>query len=75
MVRVSGLGQGGCFLLLCGSGLGGTVLEAEAVVTGLQDVAVMGEAIEPRRRHLGIAEDGRPFAEAEVGGDDVALAS
>ena len=31
---------------------------------------MMGEAIEQRRRHLGITEDGRPFAEAEVGGDD-----
>jgi len=30
----------------------------------------MGEPIEQRRRHLGVAEDGRPFAEAEVGGDD-----
>ena len=46
------------------------VLEAEAVVSGLQDVAVMGEPIEQRRRHLGVAEDGGPFAEAEVGGDD-----
>jgi hypothetical protein len=26
----------------------------------------MGEPIEQRRRHLGIAEDGGPFAEAEV---------
>jgi hypothetical protein len=31
---------------------------------------VMGEAIEQRRRHLGIAEDGGPFAETEVDGDD-----
>ena len=30
---------------------------------------MMGEPIEQRRRHLGVAEDGRPFAEAEVGGD------
>jgi len=30
----------------------------------------MGEPIEQRRRHLGVAEDGRPLAEAEVGGDD-----
>ena len=27
---------------------------------------VMGEAIEQRRGHLGIAEDGGPFAEGEV---------
>ena len=30
----------------------------------------MGEAIEERGGHLGVAEDGRPFAEAEIGGDD-----
>ena len=30
----------------------------------------MGEAIEEGCRHLGIAEDGGPFAEAQVGGDD-----
>ena len=28
------------------------------------------EAIEERGRHLGIAEDGGPFAEGEIGGDD-----
>ena len=33
------------------------------------DVAVMGEAIEQRRGHLGIAEHARPFAEGEIGGD------
>ena len=48
----------------------GAVLEAPALVAGLDDVAVMGEAIEQGRGHLGIAEDGRPFAEVEVGGDD-----
>ena len=30
----------------------------------------MGEAVEQRRRHLRVAEDSCPFAEAEVGGDD-----
>ena len=30
----------------------------------------MGEAIEQRGGHLGIAEDRGPFAEAEVRGDD-----
>ena len=29
----------------------------------------MGEAIEQRRGHLGIAEHARPFAEGEIGGD------
>ena len=30
----------------------------------------MGDAVEQRRSHLGITEDGRPLAEGEVGGDD-----
>lgn len=30
----------------------------------------MGQAIEQSCRHLGVAEDRGPFAEAEVGGDD-----
>src|SRR3546814_3028110 len=34
------------------------------------DVAMMGDAIEQRGGHLGIAEHGGPFAEREVGGDD-----
>jgi hypothetical protein len=40
------------------------VSEAPAVVAGLDDVAVMGDAIEQRGRHLGIAEHGRPFPNA-----------
>ncbi len=30
----------------------------------------MGQAVEERRCHLGIAEDGRPFAESEIGRDE-----
>jgi len=30
----------------------------------------VGQAIEQSCGHLGIAEDGGPFAEAEIGGDD-----
>ena len=30
----------------------------------------MREAVEQRGRHFGIAEDARPFAEGEIGGDD-----
>jgi hypothetical protein len=48
----------------------GAVLEAPAFVSCLDDVAVMGEAIEQRRRHLGIDEDTGPFAESEIGRDD-----
>ena len=43
---------------------------APAVVTGLNVVAVMGEAIEERGRHLGIAEHAGPFGEVEVGRHD-----
>jgi hypothetical protein len=31
---------------------------------------VVGEPVEERRGHLGVAEDAGPFAEGEVGGDD-----
>ena len=45
-------------------------LEAPAVIASLDDVAVMGQAIEQRGRHLGVAEHARPFAERKIGGDD-----
>ena len=70
MFRVGFDGQGPGFLL-CGFGvMCRAVLEAEAVVSGFEDVAMMGQAIEQRGGHFGIAEDAGPFAEAEVGGDD-----
>ena len=51
----SGFGQGIGLLLasFCGGCAG---LEAEAVVSSFEDVAVVGEAIEQSRRHLGVAE-------------------
>ncbi len=48
----------------------GSVLEAPALVAGLDDLAVVGETIEQRRGHLWVAEDGGPLAEGEVGCDD-----
>ena len=48
----------------------GAGLEAIAVVSGLQNVAAMGEAIEQGGGHFCVPEDARPFAEAQVGGDD-----
>ena len=30
----------------------------------------MGQLVEQRRGHLGVAEHGRPLAEGQVGGDD-----
>jgi hypothetical protein len=38
----------------------GAVFEAPAIVAGLDDVAMMGEAIQEHRRHLGVCEHGRP---------------
>ena len=45
------------------------VAVAVAVVAGFQDVAAMGQTVEQGGGHLGVAEHGRPFGEAEVGGD------
>src|ERR1700736_3634484 len=44
--------------------------EALALVAGLDDVAVVSQAIEQRGRHLGVAEHAGPFTEGEIGGDD-----
>src|SRR6516162_2301926 len=41
----------------------GAVLETPGFVAGLDDVAVMSEAIEQRGCHLGVVEDARPLAE------------
>ena len=43
------------------------VLEAPALVAGLDDVAVVGQTVEQRGRHFRIAEHARPFAEGKVG--------
>src|SRR4030081_3583431 len=68
--RTVGAGRG------CGDGASaGCVIvvaafEAPAVVTGLDDVAVVGQAVEQRGRHLGIAKHTGPLSECEIGGDD-----
>ena len=46
------------------------LLEAEAVITGLDDVAAVGEAIEKGRGHLGVTKDAAPLPEGEIGGHD-----
>ena len=48
----------------------GAAFESPAIVAGLDDVAVVSEAIEQCGGHLGVPEDARPFAEGEIGGDD-----
>ena len=44
--------------------------EAIGLVACLDDVSVMREAVEQRRRHLRIAEDARPLGEDQVRSDD-----
>jgi hypothetical protein len=39
------------------------VFEAPGLVASFDDLAVMGEPVEQRGGHLGVAEDGWPFAE------------
>src|SRR3546814_13956405 len=51
-------------------GRSAAVFEAPAVIAGLDDIAMMSDAIEERGGHLGIAEHGWPLPEREVGGDD-----
>jgi hypothetical protein len=36
-----------------------SILEAPAVVPGLDDIAVVGQSIEQRGRHLGVADHGK----------------
>ena len=69
--RAVGAGRG------CGDGASagcgvivGPAFEAPAVIAGLDDVAVVGQPIEQRGRHLDVAEHTRPFTEGEIGGDD-----
>lgn len=49
-------------------------LEAEGVISGLEDVAEMGQPVEECGPHLGVTEHGDPLAEAEFHGDDHARA-
>src|SRR5271154_4686064 len=70
MVSGSGVRQVLRFLLCGFGGFRRAVLEAEAVVSGFENVTAVGETIEQRSRHLGVAEHGSPLAEAEIGRDD-----
>src|SRR5271170_1264651 len=70
MVSGSGVRQVARFLLCGFGGVRRAVFEAEAVVSGFEDVAAVGKTIKQRGRHLGVAEHGGPLAEAEIGRDD-----
>ncbi len=45
-------------------------LETPAFIAGFDDITVMGEPVEERRGHLGVAEDARPFPKVEIGRHD-----
>ena len=49
---------------------GRTRFEAPGLVAGLDDMAVMRQAVEQCRGHLGIVEDAGPLREAEIRRDD-----
>lgn len=51
-------------------GRNAAVLEAVGLVAGFHDVAMMGQPIQQRSRHLGVAKHTRPLGEAQIGGDD-----
>src|SRR3977135_3758882 len=70
MVWGSGVRQVSRFLLGGFSGFRRAVLEAEAVVSGFENVAAGGETVEQSRRHLRVAEPQGPFAKAQIGRDD-----
>ncbi len=45
---------------------GGAGVEAGVVIAGLDDVAMMGEAVQHGCRHRGVAKHASPFAEAPI---------
>ena len=49
-----------------GSRASAATFEAPAAVAGLDDVAMVSNAVEQRSGRLGVAEDGRPLAKGEA---------
>ena len=43
--------------------------KAVGLIARLHDVAMVGEAVQQRGSHLGVAEDARPFGKRQVGGN------
>ena len=69
-VKLVGVAQTGRARWLgCAASALRAVFEAPGFVAGLDDLAVVGEPVEQRGGHLGVADVG-PFPEGEVGGDD-----
>jgi hypothetical protein len=50
----------------------GAVLETVGLVARLHNMAMVGQAIQQRRRHLGVHKHTGPFREAQVGRNDYA---
>ena len=48
----------------------GAVFEPPALVAGFDDFAMMGQAVEERGRHLGVAKHAGPITKGQIGGDD-----
>jgi len=59
-VMASPRGRGGGSLLA-------SVFEPPTVVAGLDDLAMMGDSVQERRGHLGVAKDLAPLAKGQVG--------
>ena len=70
MLGGSRFGQDMVGLLLFASGGFRAGFESEAIIASFENMASVGKPIEQRRGHLRITKDRRPFAEAEIGGDD-----
>ena len=58
MVSGSGVRQVPRFLLCGFGGIRRAILETEAIVSGFENVAAVGETVEQRGRHLWVAEHG-----------------
>ncbi len=57
------MGRSSCWgFFLSGFWFGFAVLEGEAVIAGRDDVAMMGEPVEERGRHFGVAEYAGPLS-------------
>jgi hypothetical protein len=65
----AGRGCGGGASAGCGV-IVSSAFEAPAVVAGLDDIAVVGQAVEQCGSHLCVSEYARSFAEGEIRGDD-----
>jgi hypothetical protein len=53
-----------------GHGIFIAAFESPAVVSGFDDVAMVGQTVEQCSGHFGVSEHARPFSECEIGGDD-----